>query len=234
MKAKIEIEKNSFKRIERLPNSWNNDDFKELLEIVEYGGISELKETELEEMLLLALSENEPNEAAEIIMNYVFDKEELNSGQIQNMGNEMQSENAWEEYSGIELHKQFFKTGDLLYKAFGGGTFAHPEAIEFGLTLTFSTADALKEFKENETSSLLKVIALGLSDKAIINRLYHDQLKEEVVEEAKSILWETKLDASEAKKLQFTIISSEYWMDDFKYIDTFAVTYDTAANTFSL
>jgi hypothetical protein len=234
MKSKITIIKKQYKTIERLPNSWKPEDFKAVLELLEYEGVSAIAENELEEMTSLALSDLELHEAAEILMQHIFNNEELNKGQIQNMGNEMQSEKAWEEYSGINLHEQFFIVGDLLYKTFGGGSFAHPEAVSITVEFTFANDHALEEFQKSEAPNILKALALGMPDNAILNRLYKEHLQQEKMEEASSILWQANLIVQEALSLTYEIISSEYWLEDYKYTDTYTVNYNNGNNTFTL
>lgn len=234
MKSKIEIAKQQYKTIERMPGSWKPTDFKAVLEVLEYGDVATLSENELEEMTILALSDLEPHEAAELLMQYIFDKEDLNAGQIQNMGNEMQTEKAWEEYAGIDLHKQFFIVGDLLYKTFGGSIFPHPEAVSITVALTFANTHGLDEFKKSEASNLLKSLALGMPASTILNRLYKEQLQQEIMEEASDILWQIHLDSQEDITLNYTVITSEYWFEDFKYTDSYTVQYDTADERFSL
>ncbi|MFC7357211.1 hypothetical protein ACFQO1_05905 [Jejudonia soesokkakensis] len=234
MKSKIEIIKQQYKTIERIPDSWKPTDFTAVLKLLEYDDVATLAENELEEMTILALSDLEPHEAAELLMQYIFSKDELNKGQIQNMGNEMQTEKAWEEYAGIELHKQFFIVGDLLYKTFGGGTFPHPEAVELTVQLTFANEHAVQEFKKSEPSNILKVIALGLPETVVLNRLYKEHLQEEEMEEASHILWQTQLESDGGLTLTYRIISSEYWVEAFKYTDPYTVNYATGDATFSL
>jgi hypothetical protein len=211
-----------FKIIERLPNAWQEEDFKKLLDLYDFGDISGLKPEELEEMCLLAMTDGEMDESVEVFLNYVFG-DKLKKGQIQNMVHEMQDEKSWEQYADIKLHELFFNAGDILYKAFGGGTYPRPEAVSLRITVSTETAQQLELYRQNEVSSVLKVLAFGMPDTAIINRLFVKQLRSENFEDSEDIIWQLHpYDISETT-ISYHIISSEYWMEDFKHVPEYTV-----------
>ena len=74
MKTSFKVELISFNKISYLPNSWNNEDYINLLEIMDYGDISDIPQNELKDMCFMLLTDNEPEEAATIILKYIFIK----------------------------------------------------------------------------------------------------------------------------------------------------------------
>jgi len=62
-----------------LPNAWNDKNYRDLLEIMDYGDTSELTPDELKEMCLMSLTDNEPEDAAKIVLEYIF-KDRLTNG----------------------------------------------------------------------------------------------------------------------------------------------------------
>lgn len=92
MKTQFEFKLLDFKTIKEISNSWTLDDYKNLLEIMEYGNVLELKDYDLKDMCLMYLADNKPEDAAMIVLNYVFG-DRLNSGQKQNLAHEMQGKN---------------------------------------------------------------------------------------------------------------------------------------------
>ncbi|MCJ7468486.1 MAG: hypothetical protein MUO53_17535, partial [Maribacter sp.] len=121
------VEPQKFSTIHELPNAWNDQNYKELLEQMDFDDISGIAVNELKEMCMMSLTDNEPAEAAKIVLEYLF-KERLTPGQIDNLSNEMLDEKMWEEYADLSLHEEFFNAAQLLYEAFNG-KFPHPEAV---------------------------------------------------------------------------------------------------------
>lgn len=222
MKKAITCTPHSFKTLERIPGSWNKTDFIALLKEMEYDP-EEASTEELEELCLLALTDFENEEAAEKVLHYVFGSD-LNEGQIQNLSHEMQEEKIWEEYADIRLHERFFNVGELLYKAFNGRGFPPAKAVEVTVTFSSEKEPLPKELLEGDPSLILKLLAQGLPDNAIINRLYDEQLQQEEITEADAILWQIHpLDSTE-KKVNFKIISSQYWLEDLRFSEAYTAT----------
>ena len=134
MKNSFKVECLSFQTIQELPDSWDEQKYKGLLEVMEYSDISEIPSEELKEMCLMSLSDFDPDEAAKIVMEYVF-KDKLTKGQIENLSNEMLDEKIWEEYADLSLHEEFFNVNQLLYEAYDG-KFPRPNAVKFHINVT--------------------------------------------------------------------------------------------------
>ena len=209
----------NFDTILALPNSWNANKYKELLEVMDYGDISEIPESELKEMCYMSIADNEPEEAARVILGYVF-KDRLNEGQIDNLSNEMREEKMWEEYAEIGYHEDFFNTGQILYDAFNG-KFPHPEAVEFEVKIT---SDKLKDLLIDNSISeaaLIRLLAQGMPENTLINRLFTEQLNSTTFEEASNIIWQTSTDVQSESTALVKVISSKYFFQDLKYVETF-------------
>ena len=220
---KLNVFPKEFSTIERLPNTWTENDFKALLDCFEYGDISNLKPEELEEMCLLSIADDESEESAKILLEYVFGNE-LNKNQIANLSHEMSDEKAWEEYADYKLHEKFFNVGELLYKAFGGAKFPHPEAVSIKISIEAGNQSLSDLFNDNEAFLLLKILAHGMPKDSIINRLFKEQLNSNKFEGVDDILWQIHVEDRSDKSITFHIISSEYWFEDFKYVNNYMVT----------
>lgn len=222
MKIQFKVTPDHVKTLEVLPNSWNTDDYRSLLEVMDYGDTTELSEKELEEMCLLSLSDNETHEAAEIILKYLFD-EKLNSGQIQNLSHEMLEEHPWEEYADLSMHEQFFNAGQILYKAYNG-KFPHPKAIHFEMTCTVKSKMMLAVFEEDTETQVIRILAQGMPENTLLKRLFKDELKEGDFEEAKDIIWQLKKVSETDASITFDVLSSNRWFEDIKYVEDFEAT----------
>lgn len=222
MKINFKVKPDHVKTIEVLPNSWNTEDYKNLLEIMDYGDASELSEKELEEMCLLSLSDNEPNEAAEIVLKYLF-KEQLNEGQVHNLSHEMLEEHPWEEYADLSMHETFFNAGQLLYKAYNG-KFPHPTAIHFEVTFEVKSNIMLDIFKEDTETQIVRILAQGMPENTLLKRLFKDELEEGDFNETKDIIWQLKKLSETDTSITYDVLSSKRWFEDFKYVEDFEAT----------
>ncbi|WP_026752949.1 hypothetical protein [Sediminibacter sp. Hel_I_10] len=196
---------NSVKTVESLKDAWSKEDYLALLEKFELESESHLSIKELEELLFLAISEYEPNEAAAIVLDYRL-SEHLNENQIDQMSYDMLQDKISEEYPEISLHHELFNSNQLLYKAYNG---------------TFPNAKAtIIEFEISPSNPISKEIILKALDKTlaqgnVIKRLFGNQLAgKEAFDEAESIVW----DLTATGKSSFIMTTSEYWMsrDEFK------------------
>lgn len=219
MKHVFSIHPTSFKVINELPNAWSNTDYQKLLEIMDYGDTSGLNPNELKEMCLLSISDNEPEEAAKLILEYIF-RDRLNAGQSDNISNEMVEEKIWEEYADLSMHEEFFNATQILFDAYNG-KFPHPEAVVMQIEFTAKNPKSIAVFESDIEANLIRLITSGMPENTLIKRLFDDQLNGEDFPDAKDIIWQYKKTATEGDKLVFEIISSTYWFHDFKYIETY-------------
>jgi hypothetical protein len=214
---KVELLK--FSTITELSNAWNESTYKELLEIMDYGDTSDISLNDLKETCLILLSENEPEEAAEIILKYIF-KHRLTAGQISNLSNEMQDEKMWEEYADLSFHEDFFNATQLLYETYNG-KFPHPEAVQFKIKLFAKNNEDLLIFNSNAEATLIRLLVKGMPENTLINRLYKEEIAGNEFKEAKDIIWQLEKEEIDVNSLVFTITSSLYWFKDFKYVEDF-------------
>ncbi|TFG75992.1 MAG: hypothetical protein E4H26_05235 [Flavobacteriales bacterium] len=219
MKLNFTIAPVKFAIITVLPNSWQNEDYLKLLELMEYGDTTDLTDAEVKEICLLSLADSEPEAAAKIVLAYLFGSR-LKSGQIENLSHEMIDEKMWEEYAELSLHELFFNATQLLYEAFNG-TFPHPEAAGFKVKISPKEKMAQSVFDKNTEIALIRLLVQGMPQNTLINRLFEDQMQEGAFEDAKDIIWQYKMELEDDGSMVFEIISSLYWFHDFKYADTY-------------
>ncbi|SFI48371.1 hypothetical protein [Halpernia frigidisoli] len=201
---KFNVKLNSASTIEEIENYWKDEDFVKLLELYSFPEADTIKPENLREMLFMAITDFEPNEAAKIILTYKL-SENLNEGQIDQISNEMLLDKISEEYPEIGLHYDLFNINQLLFKAFNG-KFPNAKAtkVEFELT----SADNSKE--EITKEIVLKSLNNGLSESNLIKRLFSDQMStEKRFDEAEDIIW--KLDKKDESN--YTILTSDYWLN---------------------
>lgn len=219
MKTLFKVKPISFKTLQELPKAWDPKQYIDLLEIMDYGNTSDISAEDLKEMCTLLLIENEPEEAAKILLTYCF-RDKLTSGQIENLSNEMIAEKMWEEYADLSLHEQFFNISQLLYQAYNG-TFPHPEAVIFNVEITTKNTQDLDMFTKNTEARLIPILVNGMPQNTLIKRLFQNKLDDGSFEEAQHIIWQLNYTKTDNNTLLFNIISSSYWFKDFKYAEAF-------------
>ena len=219
MKKTFIVTRIHFKTISTLPDYWTETKYRDLLDLMEFENVAGLDPSELKDMCLMSLTDNEPEDAATIVLSYVF-KDKLNKGQIANLSNEILEEKLWEEYADLSLHEEFFAVHQLLYDAFEG-TFPHPEAVSFQVRLQETDKKGLALFENNPEPTLVRLLVKGMADNNVIHRLFDEQLDGEKFPEAKDILWQLQLTRNEAGELIADVISSSYWFKDLKYVEQF-------------
>lgn len=205
--TKIEIEVNHLKTVEEIPGYWSTADYKALLSEFDFPDADDVKEENLREYLHMAIADEEPTDAAAVLLTYKL-SDALNEGQIDQISNDMLVDKISEEYPEIDLHPHLFSINQLLYKAYNG-KFPNTEA-----TVLECTVKADGDFDFNDKVIFLKALAQGLSDRNIIKRLFSEQLEDgNEFPEAKHILWELH-DLGGGK---VRIVTSDYWIsrDDF-------------------
>lgn len=206
MKYAIKIHKIS--NVDELDNSWNLEDYKQLLDLFELPNTETTDIQELRELLFMAIADKDPSEAARIVLDYKLSTI-LNEGQLDSLSYEMLVDKISEEYPKIELHCELFKINQLLYKAFNG-TFPNAKAtiVDFEIKpLLNSDANITKEI-------VLKCFAKNLDSHNIIIRLFSKQLNgDEAFEEANDIIWNLQKNEN-----SYRLITSEYFMSKEEFI----------------
>lgn len=206
MKYRVTIDDVS--SIYEIENAWTHDDYVNLLELIEFGDTGDATDQDLRELLFLALSEYEPQEAAELVLRYRF-KDEFNDGQYEQISNDMLKENVAEKHSDITLHSKLFDVNEFLYKAYNG-KFPHGKAS----VIQFTATPIQQEAKDLDESDSIRLLSAGIDPHAILQRLYKDQISgKEDFPEAAHIIWYFK----KTGDYSYQLTTSDYWInnDDF-------------------
>ena len=207
MKLKVKI--TGIKYVNHLDAYWSNEDYIELLNRFDFNEADQVKPDELKEILYMAMTDYEPNEAAQILLTYKLEGQ-LTEGQIQSLSHEMIEDKVAEEYPEPELHFDLFNINQLLYKAYNG-TFPNTEASIITIEILNKDADSIEMTEEIMT----KLVSFGLVETSIMQRLYADQIEAKVpFEDAAKFIW--KLDKK--NNTSYELLTSKYWIEkeDFK------------------
>lgn len=194
----------SVKSIREIPGYWNNDDYMNLLEAMDYSDARNSQPEDLLELLSMACSDLEPHESAEVLLWYHL-KDQLKAGQIENLSHVMTEDDESDENSNIALHYPLFNINQLLHKCYNG-TFPNAKATQVEIELEFKPASKLAVNNE----LVLKAVSQALSHNSPVVRLFEDQLKgRERFADADKVIWELHPSVPN----QYTLITSDYWIN---------------------
>ena len=171
MKNSFYVQVLSFSTLLEIKDAREAADYGALLDMMEYGDRTGMSEDECREMCLLSLQDREPEEAACLVLKHDMG-DVLRDGQIQNISGEMLDEKLWEEYATTSLHERMFKAGSLLYQAFPSA-FPKPDAVRVVLEIKAENTNSSKLLTTSLNESfLVRLLADGMDDHAVLHRLY--------------------------------------------------------------
>jgi hypothetical protein len=213
--AKFKVRVVRFSVLKELEGVWTADDFLALLDLMEFGDTSGIDADELCDMCLLSLQDLHPRDAAALLLRYKLG-DKLSKGEISNMSSEMLDEKLWEEDSDMTLHEQLFNVGSLLFTAFPK-IFPETDAVRVTLEITAGNESAEEVLSRPLSESLLvRLLADGMDDSAVLHRLFDEQLAGQSFPEADSIVWTVHTEAIGENVVEADVISSGYWLDSLR------------------
>ena len=201
------------KQIHELPDGWPPSRLLTLLALLEVEGVSE---EEALEMALLVLQDSPPDEAADKVLEVVFGGT-MRPGIRRNLAHDLNEERPWEDFADLAQQAGIFNAVVLLQRAFPR-EFDKPDAVSITVSLTTASerGKAWLDAPTPDPALLLRILAAGMDDRAVLHRLFGDALKGPSFPEAGSILWRVaRLGASDPAR-EFTLISSHQWFDPLK------------------
>lgn len=209
---KVHVEK--VKTLNEIASYWTHEDYSKLLAEFDFPDAQNVKKENLKEMLFMAITDFETNEAASILLNYKLGNQ-LNEGQIDSLSHEMTVDKVAEEYPEPNLHYDLFNINQFLFKAYNG-KFPNTEATE----VTFSVEGNDTSDIGTDKEMIAKIFAAGLKDSCLIKRLYADQLDGEVeFVDAHKFIW--TIDNPEKDK--YVLLTSKYWVDKDEIAESYSV-----------
>lgn len=209
MKLKFEVHVRSVLEIQELPDAWTSEDYKNLLELADFEDWDEIDESELKDYTIMALQDLEEEEAAAVVLGYKF-QGRLTKGQIQSIVYDMMEVNIWEEYQNIGFHQDLYNCAVLLRSVFPK-KFPETDAVKCVVAVDPLDHTAEKALLQPDKTLLVRLLADGMTDHAVIKRLFDDQLAGGAFPEAEHIIWHFDSEFL-GKKAIFTIFSSWYWL----------------------
>jgi hypothetical protein len=212
MKPKYSVAVEGFRVIKEIQGSWTPEDYKSLLDLMEFDQSEETSPEDLKDLCLMSLQDLKAPEAAELVIKYRLG-DSLNGGQIQNAAHEMLDEKLWEESADMILHERFFHVGSLLYQV-SSGSFPLPDAVSVKLKIKALNDPAQEVLSQPiHESFVVRLVADGMEKDAALHRMFDESLASDHFPEADKIIW-TIASAVDADGLVvLDLVSSGLWLD---------------------
>ncbi|MFT6986807.1 MAG: hypothetical protein ACJAT7_002651 [Psychromonas sp.] len=221
MNKEFNVEILSFLKISEIENGWVADDYKALLAMIDLGGdeLDGMDDSELKEMCLMSLNDLEPHESAKLLLTHIL-KDEITEGKIDQISHQMLEKNLWEVHADPAFHMSLFNAYELLRKAYNG-TFTEPTGVKFTIKISANNKDSFEIFDRSLHAVIVRLLANGLQESAILNRLFEEKISGENFPDAKNILWILKELSTTDTERQYEITSSYLWFGELENIMSF-------------
>lgn len=208
-----------WKEIHELPNGWPPS---QLLSLLNNMDVDDVSESDALEMTLLVLQDREVDDAAESVLEVVFG-DSMRPGIRQNLAHDLTEERPWEEFADISQHMGIFNAVVLLHQAFPR-EFYKPDAVSIVVHLetASATGKGWLDAPEPSRALLLRILAEGMEDHSVLQRLFGESLKAQNFPEAESILWQVSHREAAAPVREFSMISSHQWFDPLKELENWS------------
>ncbi len=218
------VEVMELKKVYDMPGSWSEEDYRNLLNQLEIEDVEEISNEDLLDFLLMGLQDLELEESADLVLKYKL-SDKITPGSRRNIIEDfLEGQRPWEEAADISLHAGIFAAGVLLNKTFPG-TFGRPDMMKLTLSMRALTPEARKLLQSPpEAAFVTRLLADGMDEQSILERLFDDQLTSHSFPEADSIIWAAQYEeqsSPDGGSTLLTVHSSEHWLEDMESISEF-------------
>ena len=219
----FDVSVKGLKKIHDLPDSWSETDYRELLREMEIDGLDDLGGSDLYDVLLMALQDLGAEQAGESVLAHRL-QQRVSRGVRENIVQDLlEGQRAWEENSNLYLHADIFAACVLLYAALPGD-FPKPDMMRLDLHLWAAGSAGKKLLEEPlQAAFIARMLADGMSEKSILERLFGKQLAGRSFPEAEGIIWRAELGelSADGSEAILTVYSSRHWLQAMEEVDDF-------------
>lgn len=224
MKPLFNVLVSDVKKLHDMPGSWTDDECRALLAQLEVDGVENMSGSDLLDMVLMALQDMEPDDAADAVLAYKLGNS-ISAGARQNIVQDLLGdERPWEEASDITLHSRIFAAAVLLYKAIPEA-FSKPDMMQVTLHVTTLEPEAKALLvKAPQAAFVTRILADGMNESSILERLFDEQLASHSFPEAKGIIWQAEFSdytSDSNPSAHLTIYSSSHWLKAMESVSEF-------------
>ena len=211
----LEAEVLSCGEIHELPGDWAPAALQSLLADLEIEN-DDVPESDLLDLVLMALSDLEPHEAGVAVLRTVFGNR-MSAGVRANLASDLQEDRPWEEFADLSFQAGIFTATVLLQKALPK-MYGIPDATLADCALRATTDKDAKLVANLPNDQLLRALAPGLGARSIVTRLYEEGMRGGPFPEAEHIIWRRNLreDPDDPRRVLLTIIGAHSFLAGLK------------------
>jgi hypothetical protein len=178
----------SINEIHTLKGIWDNDSLRALLELAEVDDLGEIAEADLLEMSLMVLQDLGNQKAGELVLEAVFG-DSMRPGVRQNLVDDLQDSEPWNDFAEISQQRGIFIAVCLLHKAFPT-RYGTPDAIKLRVRIQPLANSPAAALKTPGADWLIRILACGMTEHAMVHRLYEAELKTGEFRDATGLIWD--------------------------------------------
>jgi hypothetical protein len=140
----------------------------------------------------------------------------LSSGVRQNLVDDLEDDRPWEQFASVYKQAGIFEAMVLLQQVFPQ-RYGIPDAVRLRLSVQATDAEAAACLRNGPSAPfILRLLASGMPDDAVLKRLYLSELQSDAFADAGAILWMIHRvnagDVSEPASLACDVYSSWQWL----------------------
>jgi len=177
----------SINEVHALTGTWDNDSLRTLLRLAEVDDLGDIADGDLLEISLMVLQDLGNQKAGELVLEVVFGNS-MRPGVRQNLVDDLQENEPWNDFAEVSQQRGIFIAVCLLHKAFPT-RYGTPDALKIRVKFQ-PLAKAGAVLKAPRADWLIRMLARGMSEHAIVHRLYGDELRSGEFKDAPGLIWE--------------------------------------------
>jgi len=211
----------SLKKIYDMPGTWSDDEYRQILVELEIEDSAELAGKDLFEILLMALQDLDPEDAADRVLASKLPPR-VSPGARQNIVQDLvDGQRPWEDVADITLHPRVFAASLLLYQAFPR-LFPRPALMQLVMHMQSLKPESRELMnRPPEAAFVTRVLADGMDAESILERLFDEQLAAHSFPEATGVIWLAEFSEQDENSARLTVYSSEHWLEDMDGVSEF-------------
>ncbi|MEZ4266195.1 MAG: hypothetical protein R3F39_07435 [Myxococcota bacterium] len=215
MKSRFKVTVERSEQVALCEGMWPVARRRELLAVL-MGEAVECSESELDEMLQMALQDQDPVECGAQMLEFVFG-DVMTPGQRDEISRDMAEEKPWEHGSHIEWHRGIFEAAYMVRRAHGGKV-QKPTAVRLTLSVTALDDDAREAAEAPLTPAFAARLVAPVRPSSILMRLFDEAIEGRAFPDAPHVVWHCAWASPDASRA--TVQGSEHWFSQFEEGDT--------------
>lgn len=188
MPSSYQVTIESINEIHTLAGTWDNESLRALLKLAEVDDLGDIADTDLLEISLMVLQDLGNQKAGELVLAAVFG-DSMRPGVRQNLVDDLQDSEPWNDFAEINQQRGIFIAVCLLHKAFPT-RYGTPDALKLRVRFQPLSQSGAAALITPRADWLIRMLACGMSEYAIVHRLYGAELKTGEFSDAPGLIWD--------------------------------------------